>query len=93
MNRTRRKFSARFKTKVVLEALKNQKTLQELASKYEVHSTQITAWKSAFLEHASTNFEHKQTSKSEIDTDKERLFKVIGEQKVEIDFLKHALGK
>lgn len=93
MNRTRRKFSANFKTKVVLEALKNEKTLQEIASKYEVHSTQISSWKSEFLEHAPTIFEHKQTSKSEIDADKERLFKVIGEQKVEIDFLKHVLGK
>ncbi len=42
MKRTRRKFTASFKTKVVLEALKSQMTLQELASKYEVHANQIS---------------------------------------------------
>lgn len=41
----RRNFSAAFKAKVAVEALKEQSTLAELASKYEVHSTQITEWK------------------------------------------------
>ena len=41
----RRKFSAEFKAKVALEALSGELTLAELASKYDVHPTQITGWK------------------------------------------------
>ena len=45
MQNQRRKFSADFKAKVALEALKEQKTLSQLAEQYEIHLTQITEWK------------------------------------------------
>ena len=45
MKRERRKFSAAFKSKVAIEALKEQMTLQELAKKFDVHPNQITGWK------------------------------------------------
>ncbi len=54
MKKTRRKFSAAFKSKVVLEALKERITMQELSSKYEIHANQITTWKSEFLANASS---------------------------------------
>ena len=92
MKRTRRKFKASFKAKVAIEALKEQMTLQELSFKYEVHPNQISTWKSEFVSNASTVFESK-SSKAEPGVEREKLFKVIGEQKVEIDFLKHVLGK
>jgi transposase len=92
MKKTRRKFSPAFKSKVVLEALKEQKTMQELSGKYEVHANQITKWKSEFLENASSVFETK-SGKSQEETEAEKLYKVIGQQKVEIDFLKTVLGK
>jgi transposase len=92
MKKTRRKFSPAFKSKVVLEALKEQKTMQELSGKYEVHANQITKWKSEFLENASSVFEIK-SGKSQEETEAEKLYKVIGQQKVEIDFLKTVLGK
>jgi transposase-like protein len=92
MKRTRRKFSSKFKTKLVLEVLKEQETIQELASKYEVHPNQISTWKNEFLSNASSVFESKK-EKQNTNQDTSKLYKVIGEQKVEIDFLKEVLGK
>lgn len=45
MKKERRKFSASFKAKVAIEAIKEQQTIQELAVKYELHPTQINTWK------------------------------------------------
>ncbi|MFO7657159.1 MAG: transposase [Bacteroidales bacterium] len=48
MKKTRRKFSAAFKTKVVLEAIKERYTLSELAQQYDLHPNQIALWKKEF---------------------------------------------
>ncbi|WP_139262905.1 transposase [Chryseobacterium polytrichastri] len=50
MKKGRIKFSPVFKTKVMLESIKEASTLQELARKYSLHPTQITAWKREFME-------------------------------------------
>jgi len=92
MKKSRRKFSSRFKSKVALEALKEQSTLQELSSKYEVHSTQITTWKKELIDNAEVVFDNKPTSNHQED-EKLKLFNKIGKQQVEIDFLKEVLGK
>lgn len=90
----RRKFSSSFKTKVVMEALSERHTIQELSRKYEVHPNQIAKWKAQFMEHAQSVFEngHDDGSKSDEAVEKEKLYKIIGQQKVEIDFLKKALS-
>ncbi|MBK9229181.1 MAG: transposase [Ignavibacteria bacterium] len=49
---SRRKFSADFKAKVVIEALKERNTIEELAKKHELHPNQITTWKKEFLSNA-----------------------------------------
>ena len=88
----RRKFTSAFKTKVVLEALKERKTLAELAQTFEVTPQQISAWKRDFLDNADKVFEGKMKSrKEEADDLKDELLRVIGQQKVEINFLKKSL--
>uniref|UniRef100_F4CAE0 Transposase n=1 Tax=Sphingobacterium sp. (strain 21) TaxID=743722 RepID=F4CAE0_SPHS2 len=56
MKKERRKFSAGFKAKVAIEAIKEQQTIQELAVKYELHPTQINTWKREFLANAEQVF-------------------------------------
>jgi transposase len=56
MKATRKKFSTSFKTKVVLETLKEQSTLKELASKHELSITQLNTWEKEFLSKAGIVF-------------------------------------
>lgn len=92
--RSRRRFGADFKTKVVLEALRERNTLEELAKKYELHPNQITSWKKEFLENASVVFEKSKSGlvRDESAKEKEELYKQIGVQKIENDWLKKKLG-
>ncbi len=88
----RRKYTSKFKTKVVLEALKERHSLAELSQKYQIHPTQISSWKRDFLEGAEQVFESgKQDKRSEAEKKNDQLLKTIGELKVENDFLKDAL--
>ncbi|QEC52551.1 transposase [Anseongella ginsenosidimutans] len=90
---SRRKFTSEFKVKVVMEALSERYTIQELGRKYEIHPTQITTWKTQFLKNASAVFDKPvKDAKSEAQEKEEHYLKVIGQQKVEIDFLKKALS-
>ena len=83
----RRSFSAEFKAKVAIEALKEQQTLQELAQKYELHPDQISSWKQEFLENSASVFaQGKKKEQESVDT--ARLYEEIGRLKVEVDFLK-----
>jgi transposase len=89
---TRRKFSADFKAKVALEAIKNQQTLAELALKFDVNPVMISKWKSEFLENMSAAFEKKGSAEPEsIDT--QELYAQIGQLKVENEFLKKSFKK
>lgn len=90
---SRRKFTSKFKTKVVLEALKERLSLAELAQKYELHPQQISTWKREFLAEAESVFDKgKSSKKSEAEQEKDRLLKTIGQLKVENDFLKNVLS-
>ena len=89
----RRKFTSTFKTRVVLAALKEQATMAELAQKFQVHPNQISQWKREFLDKSETVFETSSKSKkTEAEEREEKLLKIIGQQKVELDFLKKALS-
>jgi transposase-like protein len=89
MKRTRRKFTTAFKTKVVLEALKERSTIQELAVKFELHPNQISEWKKEFLANAEKAFEGDSEEKENpAEKERDELYKQIGQMKVEIDWLK-----
>ena len=88
----RRKFTSKFKTKVVLEVLKEQEPLKAIAQKYELSPSQISAWKKAFLAGAESVFDNDKTAvQNEAETERDRLLKTIGALKVENDFLKKVL--
>lgn len=90
---SRRKFTSDFKVKVVLEALSERYTIQELGRKHDIHPTQISSWKAQFLQHAGSVFEQPvKDAKTEAEEKEDHYLKVIGQQKVEIDFLKKALS-
>lgn len=89
----RRKFTSNFKFKVVIEALSERFTIQELGRRYEIHPAQITNWKAQFLKNGQSVFDKRaKDAKSEAEEKEERLLKTIGQQKVELDFLKKALS-
>ena len=89
--RERRRFDEEFKAKVALEALKEEKTLQEIAEEYEIHPNQISAWKKQLLKGASVLFERKNARNQELEQVKKReqeLYKQLGQAKYENEFLK-----
>lgn len=94
--RIRKSFDDAFKVKVVLEALKETMTTNELASKYAVHPTQINTWKKQFLENSTQVFSGNNQDRQELEqmrSERDRLVHQIGEQAVDIEFLKKNLRK
>jgi len=85
---SRIKYTSKFKTKVVLEALKERMTNQELARKFNIAPQQISTWKRNFLDGAEDVFSKGKTinAKTEQEQKEEELLRTIGQQKVEIDF-------
>lgn len=89
--RTRRKFSGEFKAKVALEAIKAQETINQIATRYEVHPHQVTQWKQQLLQLAPTAFEQS-AAPSPDDGVKEELYAQIGRLKMQLEWLKKKLG-
>jgi transposase-like protein len=89
MGKKRKRHSVAFKIKVVLTALKGEKTIAQIASQYEIHPAQIVTWKKQILERLPEVFERKtKKSKYEEGKEKEELYKKIGQLQVEVDWLK-----
>ena len=81
-----KKHTQEFKAKVALEATKGIKTASEIASTYQVHPSQILAWKKQMLKGLPALFGQKKNNKEEENTG--RLYEEIGRLKVELDWLK-----
>src|SRR5215470_3244948 len=93
MSTQRKQYSAEFKARVALEALKGLKTVNELASTYGVHPTQIAHWKHRLQKEMSEIFSARR-AKREHDQEafQAQLYQQIGQLKVELDWLKKKAG-
>jgi putative transposase len=89
----RRERTGQFKAKIVLEALKGHKTINEIASRYGVHPVQVTQWKKQVLEELPEVFaDRRGRVVREAEEEKTRLYEQIGRLKVELEWLKKKLG-
>jgi transposase-like protein len=89
----RRQHSGEFKAKVVLEALRGERTINELAAEYGVHPMQITQWKRVVLEELPQVLSSRRGTRSKEDEAlKAALYQQIGQLKVERDWLKKKVG-
>jgi transposase len=86
---TRRNHSAAFKAKVALEALKEQKTIAELAQHFGVHPNQISTWKKQLQENLPTLFANPHGNRErELEAQIDELHRLIGKRESEVEFLK-----
>ena len=94
MKQNRRKHSPSFNAKVALEALKGEETTAELASRFEVHPSQIRIWRKALAEGAAGIFGGDPDQKKNGDEGLiAQLYQQIGQLKVERDFLESRFGR
>jgi transposase-like protein len=90
MNKTPR--TPAFKKKVAIEALKEEKTISQIASQYGVHPIQVSKWKKELIEGAEGLFEDKRSRRKKEPIGREDLERKIGQLTVELDFLKKMSG-
>lgn len=89
----KRRFSAEFKARVAREALRERKTLAELAAEYDVHANQISQWKKQLLDALPELFSKRPSQEREREERlKDRLYRQIGQLQVELDWLKKKVG-
>ena len=93
MARQRKQYTGAFKAKIALEAIKGQRTVQELASGYGVHPSQITSWRKQLIAEADEIFSGTLERQNEADDlEKAELYAKVGKLQVELDWLQKKLG-
>lgn len=89
----RNSYTKEFKSKVALEAVKGQKTSNELATEFSVHVSQVKLWKKQLLEALPEVFSLRpDRSESEFEAERDLLYRQIGKLQVEVDWLKKKTG-
>jgi transposase len=93
----RRNFTPEEKAKIVIEVLKEDRTLNEIAAEYEIQPNQISRWKSEFLSNAGRAFSKENDElekvKQSFDKEKDELLRQIGQLSYEVTWLKKKSGR
>jgi putative transposase len=93
MRKQRKRYDAAIKAKVALEAIKGQRTINEIASAYEVHPNQVTQWKKQALAQLPEIFSDGRARADTTDEElRNQLYQQIGQLKCELDWLKKKSG-
>jgi transposase len=87
MSKKRKQHSDQFKAKVALAALENDETAAQLAGRFNIHPTMISAWKRQLVESAADLFDKNHKSRKQAEAQTDELYRQIGQLKVENDFL------
>ena len=91
--RGRKQYSADLKAKIAMEAVKGQRTIQEIASHYEVHPNMVTKWKKQVVDGVPEIFSNGRAQASEADEHVQaELYQQIGRLQVEVEWLKKKSG-
>jgi len=88
----RRKFTAEFKVKVVLELISGEKGLMQASREYEIKDSVLSRWKQEFLERAPQVFEQAK----DVDPEAERiaeLERMVGRLALQLDMAKKVFGR
>jgi transposase len=88
MSRKRAQHSAAFKAKVALAALKETRTVSELAGQFSVHPTQVHKWKRQMVEGAESLFAGPGVKQRDDEAESGELYEQIGRLKMELEWLK-----
>jgi putative transposase len=89
MTQKRKQYNMQFKFKVALEAAKEGKTVNQLASDYDLHPNQVSIWKKQLLEEGPSLFSRRVDRQQEQQAAQEaELYEQIGRLRMELEWLK-----
>jgi transposase-like protein len=93
----RRNFTPEQKAKIVIEVLREEKTLNEIATEYEIHPNMLSRWKAEFLSNAGRVFSKEadelEKAKQSYEKEKDELLRQIGQLSYEVTWLKKKSGR
>ena len=93
MRTPRKHYSAELKAKIAIEAIREQGTINEIASQYGVHPNQVTQWKKQALSEMAQLFSDRRVKRQADEEEvKAQLYQQIGQLKVELDWVKKKSG-
>lgn len=93
MKKQRKTYTTEFKVRVALEAIKGQRTINEIASHYGIHPNQVTQWKKQAIDSLPDVFSTRRERAAEDgEALQAQLYQQIGQLKVELDWLKKKVG-
>lgn len=84
--------TAIFKQKIAIEALKGDRTINEIAKEYGVHPVQVSQWKKELIDGADVLFGKRKKKDGITEAEKAALERKVGQLTIEIDWLKKKLG-